>query len=632
MGRRRGALRKGTAFCTLLCGSVLLMSVRELTAVKERTASAAAAVKRARLYRDNSISNHDGNSVRSSPNTVGAELNAGEKPGLYVPLVKRPRTEGPVYGVHVSEAGIRRRKLETAGVGVEHDDSESPPGEEDYEGNMLTLVDYYNNQYVGMIGIGTPPQYLTVVLDTGSSDLWIPGMGCTACGNHATFDPSRSKTFTLEMDGTGSDAEPKMFEVDYGSGSVLGTEGTDDVSLAGLDLFQVLIGLVLYEDQQIRTFMMDGIAGLGFAGLSMVTRPTLLEILQRDHSEVPNMFSVYLSYDPTDTENPSHMLFGSYDLSIVAENASWHFTPVIRHSLGQLRYWTVKMTGMSVILRKSVADESIDAFDAQLGENADVETPRLYETGSESENLCTGGCYAIVDTGTSGMAIPEGLFYTLTEQITSASGADCKGTTCFNTKASAFPDLLIELYPENKFVLRGEDYTVCSRWGACVVKLQPSFGGEYWILGDVFMEAYYTLFDVENLRVGFACTGNGCSGGTWHGQGGFIEIDGQSTWRGSFSEFALLAFVIAAGYLLLSYIQPAFWTIFPRRGYSPLGDTVVGASSERAMIAPGGAVGASMPRGESRESDAVLERGWKAYGSIGVAPAGAGCLATAATR
>ena len=71
------------------------------------------------------------------------------------------------------------------------DDSESPPGEEDYEGNMLTLVDYYNNQYVGMIGIGTPPQYLTVVLDTGSSDLWIPGMGCTACGNHATFDPSR---------------------------------------------------------------------------------------------------------------------------------------------------------------------------------------------------------------------------------------------------------------------------------------------------------------------------------------------------------------------------------------------------------------------------------------------------------
>lgn len=42
-----------------------------------------------------------------------------------------------------------------------------------------------------------------------------------------------------------------MFEVDYGSGSVLGMEGVDDVNLAGLDLSQVLFGLVLYEDQQV---------------------------------------------------------------------------------------------------------------------------------------------------------------------------------------------------------------------------------------------------------------------------------------------------------------------------------------------------------------------------------------------
>lgn len=53
--------------------------------------------------------------------------------------------------------------------------------------------------------------------------------------------------------------------------------------------------------RQIRTFMMDGIAGLGFGGLSMVTTPTLLELLHRDHPEVPNVFSVYLSCDPSDT-------------------------------------------------------------------------------------------------------------------------------------------------------------------------------------------------------------------------------------------------------------------------------------------------------------------------------------------
>lgn len=50
--------------------------------------------------------------------------------------------------------------------------------------------------------------------------------------------------------------------------------------------------------------MMDGIAGLGFPGLSMVTTPTLLEILHRDHPELQNLFSVYLSCDPSDRYGP----------------------------------------------------------------------------------------------------------------------------------------------------------------------------------------------------------------------------------------------------------------------------------------------------------------------------------------
>lgn len=43
-----------------------------------------------------------------------------------------------------------------------------------------------------------------------------------------------------------------------------------------------------------------------------------------------------------------------------------------------------------------------------------------------------------------GMAIPEATFYTLVEDITEASGAECQGTTCYNTQASDFPDLVSE--------------------------------------------------------------------------------------------------------------------------------------------------------------------------------------------
>jgi Eukaryotic aspartyl protease len=123
---------------------------------------------------------------------------------------------------------------------------------------------------------------------------------------------------------------------------------------------------VTYEGDQIRNFEMDGIAGLGFPGLAIITRPTLLELLAKDHPEIPQLFSVYLSNDPADVTRPSHMLLGGYDLNIVSSNASWHYTPVVRQAYGALRYWTVKVTGVSV-LGRGEAVSGRRAGDSPLG-------------------------------------------------------------------------------------------------------------------------------------------------------------------------------------------------------------------------------------------------------------------------
>lgn len=52
--------------------------------------------------------------------------------------------------------------------------------------------------YYGPVALGTPSQTLTVDIDTGSSDLWLPA-NCPGCAN-SQFFPERSSTYSTKGD------------------------------------------------------------------------------------------------------------------------------------------------------------------------------------------------------------------------------------------------------------------------------------------------------------------------------------------------------------------------------------------------------------------------------------------------
>ena len=314
-----------------------------------------------------------------------------------------------------------------------------------------------------------------MILDTGSSNLWVPSSACgsIACYLHQKYDSSASSSYQKN----GSE-----FQIRYGSGEVAGIISEDTLRIGDLKVKNQLFGEATNEPGLAFAFgRFDGIFGLGFDSNSVnYIPPPFYNMIDQGLLDEP-VFSFYLGSTESDLE--SEVTFGGVDKS----------------------HYKGKMT--KIPLRREASWEV----------NFDTIT-----VGEDSVDLDSTG--AILDICTSLIALPSTLADLLNAKIDANKGSDGQYTVdC--SKRDTEPHLTLTL-SGNNFSITAKDY-IQKIQGSCIsafvgLDIPEPIGnssdhlcdcarrlsalGPLAILGDSFLRKWYTVYDLGNSAVRLAAS------------------------------------------------------------------------------------------------------------------------------
>ncbi|SGY25591.1 BQ5605_C018g08644 [Microbotryum silenes-dioicae] len=321
-------------------------------------------------------------------------------------------------------------------------------------GHGVSLTNYLSAQYFAHITLGTPHQSFKVILDTGSANLWVPSTRCNsiACFLHTKYDATASSTY--KPNGT-------EFSIKYGTGSLEGVISNDVLTIGDLTVKEQDFAESTSEPGLTFAFgKFDGILGLAYDTISVdhVT-PPFYNMINQGLLDDP-VVAFYLNAE----EQGSVATFGGVDSS---------------HYKGKIDYVPVRRKGYWEVELESV----------RFGK----ETVELESTG------------AAIDTGTSLIALPSDVAEIINKEI----GATKSWSGQYTVDCATIPNLpsMSLKFGGKTYELSAEDY-ILQVSGTCISSFTgldlPAPLGPIWIIGDVFLRRYYTVYDLGKNAVGFA--------------------------------------------------------------------------------------------------------------------------------
>ncbi|KAI6237911.1 Peptidase A1 domain-containing protein [Aphelenchoides besseyi] len=250
-------------------------------------------------------------------------------------------------------------------------------------------------EYLGKITIGNPQQEFNVVLDTGSSNLWVPDKQCKnsklasnrqgPCDGKNHFDSSKSDSYV-------KDGRP--WAIEYGTGSASGFLGTDTVAFGDEGSPQLIIPTTTFgQATQLADFFtgdaLDGILGLAYKSiaeddvtppfqravdLGLVDEPIFTIWLKADGGDSSGQIGGQLTLGGLDTEHCSSSVtyfpltsktYYEFQLQAVGVNGK----------KGSNSYSAISDSGTSLIVGpKKPLRDLVDATNAQYDFNTNLYT------------------------------------------------------------------------------------------------------------------------------------------------------------------------------------------------------------------------------------------------------------------
>jgi len=245
----------------------------------------------------------------------------------------------------------------------------------------------FKTSYSGVISVGYPKrQEFRVVFDTGSGHVVLPAVECVSetCLLHRRYDMAASSSAVLVLqDGTpvppGEYADQAT--IGFGTGEITGEFIKDRFCLGPADDAEVsegqakapcmdvsMIAAIEMSAQPFKTFLFDGILGLGLSSLALSPSFNFLDVFTKTGAGSSH-FAVFLTEGDEDGEE-SEVAIGGYNGKRLLEPLQW--SPVAKKDLG---YWQVQIIAVRI-------------------------------NGVELDVCKDGTCHGVVDTGSSHLGVP----------------------------------------------------------------------------------------------------------------------------------------------------------------------------------------------------------------------------------